>query len=366
MTLPMTPLDRYLKTLKTYLPRDQQDDIARELSENLRSQMEDREAELGRPLTEAEQKAILERHGDPLTVAGAYQRDQRSLAFGRELVGPVLFPLYLRVLRINLGVTFLVCLPIFLALRGPANILSAVPAIFLQLLLQFGIVTLIFSLAQHHMAKVPEGGGKQPAAKPSVPAGSRVPRLESFAELVALAVFLGWILAAGSSPGWVSGYETDAVTLGPVWKALFLPTVLVTLLAAARAVVNLFRPEWTGLRAVGRVVLGVAWLVIFGYLAMAGDWIVPVQTAAPVTAETLRRVDLVNRWFFFYPLLVTVAFTAVHLVLQVRKLLQHRRRALLCVACLSLLAVAEAGASFTSTPALGLPPKHSATAPTPA
>ena len=49
----MELVDRYLKTVGTLLPKEQKDDILRELSENIRSEMEDKEMELGRPLTEA-------------------------------------------------------------------------------------------------------------------------------------------------------------------------------------------------------------------------------------------------------------------------------------------------------------------------
>src|SRR5436305_11555632 len=100
----MELLDRYLKAVKAYLPGKQQDDILNELSENLRSQMEDRAAELGRPLTDAEQEAFLLRHGNPIEVAGRYLTDQRSFTFGRQVIGPVLFPLYVKILALNLGI----------------------------------------------------------------------------------------------------------------------------------------------------------------------------------------------------------------------------------------------------------------------
>ena len=66
----MNLLDRYLQAVRFFLPRRQQDDIVRELSENLLSQMEDRAEALGRPLTEDEQADILRRHGHPMLVAG--------------------------------------------------------------------------------------------------------------------------------------------------------------------------------------------------------------------------------------------------------------------------------------------------------
>jgi hypothetical protein len=55
----MDLLRRYLQAVGTYLPKSQQDDILKELGENLRAQMEDKQAELGRPLNEDEAAAIL-------------------------------------------------------------------------------------------------------------------------------------------------------------------------------------------------------------------------------------------------------------------------------------------------------------------
>ena len=84
----MELLERYLQAVRFFLPQKQQDDIVRELSENLIAQMEDREAELGRPLTESEEADILRTHGHPMIVAGRYRAHQ-------QLIGPVFFPVYL-------------------------------------------------------------------------------------------------------------------------------------------------------------------------------------------------------------------------------------------------------------------------------
>ena len=84
----MELVDRYLKSVGSYLPKEQKDDILRELSENIRSEIEDQEKELGRTLTEAEQEALVKRHGNPLLVAGRYRQEQRSVAFGRAVDRP--------------------------------------------------------------------------------------------------------------------------------------------------------------------------------------------------------------------------------------------------------------------------------------
>jgi hypothetical protein len=43
----MELLDRYLQAVKFWLPAEQQDDIAAELGEDIRSQIEDRKEQLG-------------------------------------------------------------------------------------------------------------------------------------------------------------------------------------------------------------------------------------------------------------------------------------------------------------------------------
>jgi hypothetical protein len=87
----MELLDQYLRSVRSCLPAAQRDDIVSELSENIRAQIEDKEGELGRPLNEGELEAILKQHGHPLVVASRYRQDQSSVAFGRQIIGPVLF-----------------------------------------------------------------------------------------------------------------------------------------------------------------------------------------------------------------------------------------------------------------------------------
>src|SRR5260370_16692936 len=83
----MDLLERYLQAVRTYLPTSQQEDILKELGENLRAQMEDKETELGRPLSEDELAEILKKHGHPLLVATRYRQS-------RHLIGSALFPFY--------------------------------------------------------------------------------------------------------------------------------------------------------------------------------------------------------------------------------------------------------------------------------
>src|SRR5260370_12935607 len=97
----MDLLERYLQAVRTYLPTSQQEDILKELGENLRAQMEDKETELGRPLSEDELADILKKHAHPLLEATRYRQS-------RHLVWSTLFPFYWLAMKILLALAGLV------------------------------------------------------------------------------------------------------------------------------------------------------------------------------------------------------------------------------------------------------------------
>jgi len=89
--------DRYLAAVGILLPRDQRDDITAELRDALETRAEEREAELGRPLTRDEESDLLQGFGHPLAVAGRYGRRQ-------YLIGPELYPLYVFTLKVVIAI----------------------------------------------------------------------------------------------------------------------------------------------------------------------------------------------------------------------------------------------------------------------
>jgi hypothetical protein len=89
----MELLDRYLQAVKKHLPWQRQDDIIAELRANLESQLDEKQEELGRPLTPAEAEAWIGQLGSPVQMASHYQPQQ-------YLIGPAFYPVYLYVLRL--------------------------------------------------------------------------------------------------------------------------------------------------------------------------------------------------------------------------------------------------------------------------
>ena len=312
----MELLDRYLKTVRSGLPEAQRDDIINELSENLRSQIEDKEAELGRPLVEAELEAILKHHGHPLVVAGRYRQDHRSVAFGRQWIGPELFPFYIKVLSFNLGLTGVVLVIIFAALFASGQSVSIFPTFLYQFLIQFAIVTLAFAVAHYHWTKFPERwdprslkgiwpdfakhpGSSSEAASSRGSDVPRVSRFDSIAQFVALGVAIVWLRVVQQSPFMIFGPAAAFVKPAPVWHHFYPAIVLLALGGMVQAGINLFRPDWVRLRSVFRIVSGIVWLVICLILIKAGTWVVLADMPGSPAFGHLRTVAILNQTFYF-------------------------------------------------------------------
>ncbi len=313
----MELLDSYLKTVARFLPAAERDDIVRELSENLRSQVEDREAELDRPLSEAELKALLDAFGTPIEVAGRYRQGSGVLAFGPILVGPVLFPFYSKVLGFLLGVTACAIVIIGVALRTPAG--NLVQALLTQLAIQFGIVTLIFSVAQASLARRPRLFDMSYALSYITPTEAldtpRVPRLESLSQIVARGILLAWLPAMRDFAR--QAIAEAGLTSAPVWGQIYVALACLWAAAIVRAAVVLVRPDLTRFWSASRSALDVAWLGMLVVILGAGRWVAPL---ASNTASSLadRVAEAINRWGFISLLIIAVA-SAVNLFLGLRR-----------------------------------------------
>lgn len=94
----MTLIDKYLAAVAAQLPAASRDDVVAELRDDIMSRIEDREAGLGRTLTDDEVEAILREVGHPLAVAGRFGSGPQ------HLVGPELFPWWLFGVKVGLAV----------------------------------------------------------------------------------------------------------------------------------------------------------------------------------------------------------------------------------------------------------------------
>jgi hypothetical protein len=260
----MELLDRYLRAVQFWLPKGQRQDIIAELSDDLHSEIEGKESELGRSLTNAEVQELLERRGDAFTVASRY-------ATPRYLIGPRVAPIYFLMVRSFLlyfvlpWAAFSLCaLAIAPPMLGGRIDLVRVLSPMWIVAVNFVIgVTIVFALVEWALAKK-EPGIRSRSAMPRDP--ERIPRSSSMAELVFTFFVILWWRGMLALPA-VSG----EIALSPALQRLYFPISLLFLATALLAIANLAWPRWTKPRAAFR-------LAIDAYALLLGVWLVAIAS----------------------------------------------------------------------------------------
>lgn len=342
----MDLVDSYVSAVAKGLPEEQRADIIGELSEDIRSEMDEQQKELGRPLTEDEQENLLKKRGNPWLLAARYRQDQRSVAFGRQIIGPVLYPFYVKVLSFNLGLTFLIVGVIFLALRLAGQQISVsdmVSTCTLQFFIQFGVVTLIFSVVERHLTKHPDRwhikgmGGKFrldlnierdfQVGMGQARMGSQrreVSRFESVSIIVASAVALVWWSSVQSHPFLIFGPAAALFNMAPIWHQIYFPIVVLTDLEIVRAIINLVRPDWTQFRAIARVILQAGGLAVMWFAMKAGSWVTVANPAADGAGKFAQVAHIANQCLL-YVLVSAAIFSGAMIIFRITELTRRRR-----------------------------------------
>jgi hypothetical protein len=257
---PTELLDRYLQAVRFWLPKAQQKDIIAELSEDMRSQIEEKETELGRSLNGTEIEALLKQRGRPLLVANRYLPQE-------SLIGPVLFPIYVFVMKVVaicylvpwvlvwIGMMFLS--PAYRAQHITAGwfgaVASAWGALWSTAFMALATVTLVFAVLERLQAKSHVLDQWNPRKLPPVRNPNHISRTGSLIEVVVNLVFAGWWIDLMSSPVILDRPEIR-IGLSPVWRYFFWGFLLLAFVNAAHAVVNFARPYWTVPRASVRLI----------------------------------------------------------------------------------------------------------------
>jgi hypothetical protein len=245
-------LDRYLYAVRRYLPAYHQDDLVAELSANLHSEMDDKQAELGRPLTEDEQVDVVRRHGHPILVAARYQPQ-------RWLIGPEVFPFYWftirRVLPWVVGIWLLVTAAtiIFGAQSTPiAHRIDAgqiITGLFGAIFQFVAWITVGFALLEYfkgHLSKEFTHPHWDPRKLPQVDlvADLKGPH-HPWADAIAGAVFLAWLLAFPRFPVLMFGpyvsWHLLNMDLPEVWHQFYWLVVAFNCIQLTARIALLFR-----------------------------------------------------------------------------------------------------------------------------
>lgn len=256
----MELLDRYLEAIRKYLPNRRQDDIIAELRANMESQIEDREGELGRALTQGEFEDLLRKMGPPVVVASRYQPQQ-------YLIGPTFFPLYIYVLRVALLWAFIITVIVSTVVLpftadGPQSVVDSlfrIPAILIQVA---GWVTLVFVAIEFASTRYPEicppiegitrnwhPNSLPPLEKDLLRRGKPRSFAQAIAEILFGALFLAWLLLVPRYPFLIMGPGAVYLKVGPfalahVWWAFFWWVLALNIFQIVWKCVDLARGKW--------------------------------------------------------------------------------------------------------------------------
>lgn len=285
----MELLDRYLQAVKKHLPSQRQDDIIAELKANLEAQLEEKEAELGRPLTQREAEEWLKQIGPPIQMAARYQPQ-------RYLIGPALFPAYWYVLRLVFFwavAVYLVVSGVQLAFQETVTARAAleavlrIPGVIVQ---SAAWVTLVFAaielVARYYPEKLPlEAASFSPNWTPSslpplepegIPGVKRRSCSQAVAEVVFGFVFLVWLLLIPRHPFLLLGpgifyLQASPFQIAPVWIAFYWWMVALCVLQLLWHSADLLRGKSRTPNPVQHIVFKAVGLIALGLLLTAPD-----------------------------------------------------------------------------------------------
>jgi len=291
----MELVDRYLHAVKFWLPRNQKDDIIAELSEDLRSQIEDQQAVLGRQLTAAEVEPILKRCGSPLAVAGRYLPQE-------SLIGPALFPIYRLVIRalllyyllpwLAVWAGLVVFSPHYRAAHPGAALMATLEPWWLACTHSLFICTLVFACLDRSQARSRLVDTWNPRSLPAVRDPNRISRGETIFELtMAVAGLAIWVqLGAFHRVFHVVGVT---ITLFSRWPYFFWALTALSLGGIVFACLKLAQPRWTRLNASLR--LGIdTYSFGLGYWIFRSNLLQSLSASGLSTSDAAKLARLVN------------------------------------------------------------------------
>src|SRR5215475_4139607 len=220
---PAQLIDRYVQAVRFWMPRGEEDVLA-ELTEDLYSQLDAKEEEVGRHLNEDEVAAILKRCGSPIVMAGKLRPQS-------YLIGPTWFPVYRFILKVSL---LWIMVPIFIFIVGPVyfaetkSIAAAIgrtlgtiwPAGFIAA----GIITIVFALLERAARQFCAEDRWNPKSLPPLHKPQRkTPRIQVVSELIFNVLGFVWLLLLPSNPFLILGPASHILSAAPTLHRFYTP-----------------------------------------------------------------------------------------------------------------------------------------------
>ncbi len=262
-------IDRYVAEVGRMLPERTRADVEREIRSLLHDEL-DAETADARP-TDEQVFAVLQRFGPPREVAMRYGASQ-------YLIGPLLYPTFVTVLRVVVGIVLAVSLfGVILALaQAPASLeVGKVIGELVGGVVQAAAwVVIVFALVERLNLRELNQQSQvwNPRSLPPVEDYNRVSVFETVFTVVFTTAFIVVLNIGLDSQGRLTAQGSDWTSIS-IFSAAFMRYVpwLTSLLVAelAVSVVALIRGRWAPLLRMANMALNVAWIAL-AYLMLIG------------------------------------------------------------------------------------------------
>lgn len=338
----MDLLERYLQAVRKHLPRKRQDDIIAELRANLESQLEEKEADLGHPLTTPEAGDWIKGLGSPMQMAARYQTQQ-------YLIGPALFPTYLYVIRMVLFWATMIYLVvnaviIFTATPSVPQVVEVLFRLPFTLLTVAAWVTLGFAGVEFCRSS---SGSYAPGFADANWSPETLPEIEksiaegikrrtfpkAVAEVVFGLLFLLYLLAIPKHPALLMGpgavwLELSRYALAPVWWTFYWWVVALNIVQTVWRALALVRDTWQQPPVAENLVMKALGFVPVIVLLLAGHGVfVVLKNPAADAASYGATLSTINQ-NVFRVLLLICTIAVVHWIISAVQagLTEYRKR----------------------------------------
>jgi hypothetical protein len=250
--------------------------------------LDERAAELRHPLSEPEQEAVLAEHGNPSIVAGRYGARNLGFAFGVQIIGPEVFPLYSRILLAQFVVIAVVVTAVDFYVQ---NRLGSLARYLVPMAVQAVIMTTIFACIDRFQrrARASNGADQRTAWSFPPPYLQEVPRWQSKAGAICHGLFSAWWIALPFAPTLAFGSNADRLQFGSAWTTFFWPLLLLSLIGLAQRLATLAHPEWNWLQSVTRVVINGGAVALVYPILQAYPYVLPVNADAAALAHGISN-----------------------------------------------------------------------------
>jgi hypothetical protein len=326
----MDLLERYLQAVGEYLPVRIKADTLAELRENLLAQMEGREEELGRSLTQGEVADVLEKHGRPVLVAARYLPQQ-------HLIGPAWFPIYWFTLKKSFPFVVLVYVVTqvgaWLFQGGKSVEVGAAIGHFPSVALTFwAVVTLGFACFEYaqgryfHQVDLSKGWNPNDLPKVEPTQGKRPSLAGGVADVIVSAVGMVWLLAIPYKPYLILGPLVGHLRempfgLTPEWHIFYWQIIFLLAVQLVLKTVMVFLQGAEGWRKGFDMVVQVMGILIIAVMVQARTYMVPGTSVGSMSVQDLTTLNTAINFGFK----VALALSVVKLLWDIWKMLVSSR-----------------------------------------